>query len=451
MMNRNHLHKALFLMLASTALSLYAQDVWDVDRCMEYAVNHNHTVRQRELELQNNRLDELQAIGNFLPGTSGGVQAQYNYGRNINPETNTYNNIKTFNNHYYLESSLPLFRGGSLINQVRQTRINVLMGKAALQEERDHTALGTFQAFIQALYCQGTVRMARQKLAESDSMLYKTRIQEEIGLKGQADVAQMEAQQATDAYNLTKQQNLYAAAMLDLRQKMNFPVGEELVLDSTILDSSVFADSKLPAVGKDEAVRAALQTNPTLRKSAMNAKAMKIGQYIAWGNALPSISMFGGISTSYYKELHKTTYPSFRDQWKNNYGYYFGFTLRIPVLNNLKSYTNVKKARYHYRIAREQFEEQQAELRKLVEQAVADREGYLKESMQMEKKATSDSIAYRVTKRKYEEGLMTSLDVQNNAATWSESRTNLLQSKLTYFLKCRLVNYYSGEELIKRK
>ena len=111
----------------------------------------------------------------------------------------------------------------------------------------------------------------------------------------------------------------------------------------------------------------------------------------------------------------------------------------------------MKKARYHYRIAREQFEEQQAELRKLVEQAVADREGYLKESMQMEKKAASDSIAYRVTKRKYEEGLMTSLDVQNNAATWSESRTNLLQSKLTYFLKCRLVNYYSGEELIKRK
>lgn len=44
---------------------------------------------------------------------------------------------------------------------------------------------------------------------------------------------------------------------------------------------------------------------------------------------------------------------------------------------------------------------------------------------------------------------MTSLDVQNNAATLLESETNLLQSKLTYLLKCRLVDYYKGKELIR--
>ena len=85
----------------------------------------------------------------------------------------------------------------------------------------------------------------------------------------------------------------------------------------------------------------------------------------------------------------------------------------------------------------------------MVEQAVMDREGYLKESIQMEKKVASDKLAYQVTKRKYEEGLMTSLDVQNNAATWLESQASLLQSKLTYYLKCRLVDYYQGESIIK--
>ena len=67
----------------------------------------------------------------------------------------------------------------------------------------------------------------------------------------------------------------------------------------------------------------------------------------------------------------------------------------------------------------------------------------------MEKKAASDSLAYHVTRRKYEEGLMTSLDVQSNAATWLESETLLLQSKLTYIMKCRLVDYYKGEEIIR--
>lgn len=80
-------------------------------------------------------------------------------------------------------------------------------------------------------------------------------------------------------------------------------------------------------------------------------------------------------------------------------------------------------------------------------QAVQDREGYLKESIQMEKKVSSDSLAYHVTRRKYEEGLMTSLDVQNNAATLLESETLLLQSKLTYLMKCRLVDYYKEKKL----
>ena len=40
--------------------------------------------------------------------------------------------------------------------------------------------------------------------------------------------------------------------------------------------------------------------------------------------------------------------------------------------------------------------EQKLELRKLVEQAVMDREGYLKESIQMEKKVASDKLAYQV-------------------------------------------------------
>ena len=69
----------------------------------------------------------------------------------------------------------------------------------------------------------------------------------------------------------------------------------------------------------------------------------------------------------------------------------------------------------------------------------------------MEKKVTSDSIAYRVTRRKFEEGLMTSLDVQNNASTLLESQTGLLQSKLTYVMKCRLVDYYKGEEIIRNE
>ena len=127
-------------------LEAAAQEVWDVDRCMNYAVQHNRTVRQRELEADNARLDRMKAIGSFLPGVTAGTSVQYNFGRSVDPETNTYNTLSTFNNGYSMEASMPIFRGGGLVNEVRRAKAAWLMGKAAWQEAKDNTALETFQA-----------------------------------------------------------------------------------------------------------------------------------------------------------------------------------------------------------------------------------------------------------------------------------------------------------------
>ena len=441
----------LLFLAVGCGLAATAQEAWDVDRCMSYAVKHNRTVKQRRLEADNYRLDRLKAIGNFLPGISASAGVQYNFGRSVDPETNIYNNVSTFNNSYAAEASMTLFRGGSLVNEVRRSKAALLLGKAALQEAQDNTALETFQAYIDALYYYGTIRLAEKKLAESDSLLYKTRRQEELGLKGRADVAQMEAQQATDAYNLTHQRNLYETAMLTLKQKMNYPAGDSLLLNTDILDIQTFESIRLTDEHPQDVLRIALSVNPTLRQSEMNKQVARMNRKIAWANVLPTISFYGGISSSYYKELHNHDYPDFKTQLDNNLGEYFGVTMSIPIFNRMSGSISLRQARNNYRIACEQYEAQKEELQKLVQQAVQDREGYLRESIQMEKKAASDSLAYHVTRRKYEEGLMTSLDVQNNAATWLESETLLLQSRLTYVMKCRLVDYYKGENIIKVK
>lgn len=441
----------LLFLAVGCGLAATAQEAWDVDRCMSYAVKHNRTVKQRRLEADNYRLDRLKAIGNFLPGINASAGVQYNFGRSVDPETNIYNNVSTFNNSYAAEASMTLFRGGSLVNEVRRSKAALLLGKAALQEAQDNTALETFQAYIDALYYYGTIRLAEKKLAESDSLLYKTRRQEELGLKGRADVAQMEAQQATDAYNLTHQRNLYETAMLTLKQKMNYPAGDSLLLNTDILDIQTFESIRLTDEHPQDVLRIALSVNPTLRQSEMNKQVARMNRKIAWANVLPTISFYGGISSSYYKELHNHDYPDFKTQLDNNLGEYFGVTMSIPIFNRMSGSISLRQARNNYRIACEQYEAQKEELQKLVQQAVQDREGYLRESIQMEKKAASDSLAYHVTRRKYEEGLMTSLDVQNNAATWLESETLLLQSRLTYVMKCRLVDYYKGENIIKVK
>lgn len=446
-----NIRKSIGVLLCLCSLSAAAQEKWDIDRCMAYAVEHNRTVKQRRLEADNYRLDRMKAIGQFLPGVSGSVGAQYSFGRSVDPATNTYISQSTFNNGYAMEASMPIFQGGSLINQIRRSKANLLLGKAALQEARDNTALETFQAYIDALYYYGTTRLAEKKLLESDSLVYKTKRQEMLGLKGMADVAQMEAQQATDAYNLTRQRNLYETAMLTLKQTMNYPVEDTLVLDTRLIEVSAIDQIQLTQDKAADIFRLALYTNPTLRQAEMNREAARMSRKISWSSLFPTISIFGGISSSYYKELHQSGYQNYANQMKNNFGSYFGISMSIPIFGRLQGGAGLKQAKNNYLIASQQYEAQKEALQKLVMQAVQDREGYLKESLQMEKKVASDSIAYRVTRRKYEEGLMSSLDVQNNAATLLESQTGLLQSKLTYVMKCRLVDYYKGEEIIRNE
>ena len=71
---------------------------WSLDDCMAYAVEHAVDVKREVVNTRQRKQDYQKAIADFLPSVSGAVQGQYAWGRNIDPETNTYNNVTTFNN-----------------------------------------------------------------------------------------------------------------------------------------------------------------------------------------------------------------------------------------------------------------------------------------------------------------------------------------------------------------
>lgn len=174
---------------------------------------------------------------------------------------------------------------------------------------------------------------------------------------------------------------------------MNFPIEEALLLDTCLLEQSTLEQEQLTIEHADNVFRLALNCNPVLKQVEMQKQSANMDRKISWSSFVPSISLYGGISSSYYKELHQTGYPPFHTQFENNFGSYFGISMSIPIFNRLSGIANMRQARNNYRIAAEQYEAQKEELQKLVQQAVQDREGYLKESIQMEKKVASDSLA----------------------------------------------------------
>lgn len=444
------LTSVLSFSLATVAMA--QEKLWTMDECMHYAVENSPKVKKQAYTSDSYKAELNSAVASFFPSMSANVGADYNFGRSVDPGTNTYNNVSTFNNKYSLNVSIPIFNGGQLINQWRMAKANRQLGMNDVQKEKDDLAINTMEAFMNVVYYRGTVKLAAEQLEENSRILYRTKRQEELGLKGKADVAQIEAQVAANDYNLTHQQNLYDAAVLTLKQNMNFPSDMGLDVDTLLLDQSYVAMME----SIDEIYDYASENNPTAMQAKLQLKASKMQYLVYKGRLLPTISFSAGVSTNYFENLkvdktaenYKPT-SSFSNQFTNNRGEYIGFSLSFPLFDGLSRLTNLRKARNNMRIAQEQETEVLRQLQTAIEQAVLDREGYAKETIQMQKKADADAIAYQVTFRKFEEGLMSPIDLQTSANTLLLSKADLLQRKLMYLMKCKLVDYYKGKPLIE--
>ena len=417
-----------------------------MQQCMQYAVQHNHEVKQAELELDNYKASKTGAIGNFLPYVDAGIGAQYNFGRAIDPETNGYTDVSTFYNGYSLSASLPVFDGFSRLHALKAAKASELMGRASLRQRQDQTALDVLQAYTSVAYYDGLVKMAEEKVEETLLLLKQVKVLEEVGRKSAADVAQVESQQAEADYELTRQQNLYASAILELKKAMNYPLSDSLSLEY------------IPNVGTFDS-RCGNNSFPTWEKNLDNERhpELQVARYRMqtskheWHQAraslYPSLSLSAGLSTTYYKTLHNDAAETFRNQMKNNMGEYLGVSLNIPLFNRLQTLTSIRKAKNNYKIAQEAYDQKQLELAKLSTEAWNDWQGYQKQTIQMEKKVEADSIAYQLTRRQFEEGLATAIDLHTTSAQLLNSKATLLQCQLMAMVKEQLVRYYKGETI----
>ena len=404
--------QALIILLAIAAKQVAAQNDWTMQQCIQYAVEHNHEVKQAELKLDNYKAQKTNAVGSFLPYVDANIGAQYNFGRAIDPETNGYTDVSTFYNGYQLSASLPVFDGFSRLHALKAAKASELMGKSTLRKQQDQTALSVLQAFANVAYYDGLVKMADEKVEETTLLLKQTRLFEEVGRKSAADVAQVESQEAEAHYELTRQQNLYASALLELKKAMALPLSEELRLTK---GKSFGKDNSGVELGMAEANSSLSTLHPELQTAQYQVQASKHEWRQARASLFPSLSLSAGLNTTYYKTLHSETAASFRNQLKNNMGEFVGATVSIPLFNRLQTITNIRKAKNNYRIAQEALKQKQLELEKLSREAWQDWQGYLKQTVQMEKKVEADSIAYLLTKRQFEEGLSTAIDLHTTS------------------------------------
>ena len=135
--------------------NLKAQDTvtMDLKACMRYAVEHSSKVRIQEANNRDAQIDRRDAILNaFTPEVSGSTSAYYNFGRSIDPETNTYSLVTSFHNGYSLSGGIVLFNGFQAVNNLKITKTAQQMGLTKAQQVEDQICLATMEAYCNVLY-----------------------------------------------------------------------------------------------------------------------------------------------------------------------------------------------------------------------------------------------------------------------------------------------------------
>ena len=84
---------------AGSRESTVIPDKMTLRQCMEYAVEHSARVKVAQADLSDTRVERREAVlKTFTPQVSASSYGYYNWGRSVDPETNTYSNIKSFHN-----------------------------------------------------------------------------------------------------------------------------------------------------------------------------------------------------------------------------------------------------------------------------------------------------------------------------------------------------------------
>lgn len=437
--------------LILTALSAKAQESMTLRECMEFAVSNSTQVRIQQANTDDARLDRRNAIlAAFTPTIDAGGNAYGSWGRTIDPKTNTINDDPYFKNAWSAQASIMLFDGFSAVNNIKIAKTALEIGYSRDQQEEDKVCLATMEAFFNVLYYTELVNILQKQVDNATASVKLASRQEELGTKGHADVVQMKADLADKQYELINATNERENAKITLEDVMFWPIDEELVIDTDIESLDAINGGGTEILSVDDIVGNAMASLPAISIARDNIKKAQKSFDTAKWRTLPRISLDAGWNTNYYTYPGKEGYTSI-NYWtmlSGNAGEYVQVSLKIPIYDKLNRATEIKKKKNALSRANLEYDKTVRDVEAEIHKAVQDRDGAEAAMFQAQRRSEVQDEAYRLNSRKFEQGLISSIEFNTASANFLKAEAEYLYARLKYQLKRRVVSYYNGVRYI---
>lgn len=464
------------LLIMGSGAGLYAQSVpWSLEKCVNYALQNSLRIKQTQAFVRDGELSVKQSQLSRLPSLNASASGGSQFGRTIDPFTNTFDTRTISFNSIGLSAGVPLFTGGRINAGIHQSKLELEARKYDLENTANTLALEVARAYLTILLAQEQLDNAQRQLTLSEQQLDQTDKLIRAGALPPNDRLDVLAQIARNEQVVVEIRNAVNSAYLGLRQLMELPAEETLAIERPQIDVPEEVDEatfSFPMV-----FSSAMGTQPQIKAGDIRLKSAAEGITIARSGMLPTLSLGGNLNTAFSSVAQRvkafttvrqsqtvfingqaviieTDVPSaeleqipYFNQLNNNFGQSFGLSLSVPIYNNHRNNIAVERARLGVLNQELQNKQQQQLLQTAVQQAINDALAAREAWMAGRKAVEAAQMAFDNAQKRFDLGAINALQYSTARITLDSAQVDLIRAKYQYLFNLKNVEFYMGKPM----
>ena len=453
--------KTVFFIVCSLfCVGMYAQDTkkWTLEECISYAIEHNIDIRQRELYKQNAAIDVNTAKMSLLPNLNANVGQNWSFGRGLT-EKNIYENQTLSNTGLGISSSIPVFTGFRISNEIEKSKLDLEAAVQNLEKAKEDLSLNIASLFLQVLFNGELLKINEEQLSLSKSQVERTENLVDVGKVPESQLFDIKAQVAKDEVSVTQARNNLQLSLLDLAQ--NLELERNTSFDVAIPElGDVFGNNIQSILPPANIYDNAVGFKPQVKEQELRTESAKKTLKIAQSGYMPTLSLGLNYNNWYYynytMEGRKIENPidpanpttwhneSFSNQIKNNGGESVSLNLNIPIFNRFAVRNQVKAAKLNIENQQLTLENVKKTLFKEIQtaylNAIAAQEKYHSSIKSVE--ASQESFKY--AQERYQLGKSSVFEFNEARTKLIQSLSEQIQSKYDFIFRSKILDFYNG-------
>lgn len=422
---------------------MFGQDVakkekWTLEDCIQYAKEKNITIQSAALDQNSAEVNYSQSKSSRWPNLTGSASQSLSNGNTIDPITSDYVAQQIHSTSLGLNTSVTLFQGNQVNNQIKQNKFQVDQNSMYVKEAENNVVLSIVEAYMQALYSNDGVTIALKNLESSQKQMEVAKARFEAGSVAKKDYTDAVSQVATNKYSLIAAQNTYDLQLLTLKQLLELEPEDAFEIETTVNNLVV---NELP--DKIEVYTNALAQIPEIQASKLGIAISEKDLDIAKGTFLPTLTLSGSLGSGYTS----TQNLGFADQLDLNFNQRVGLSLSIPIFNRNQSKSQVQNAKISIEKSKIEYRTVQKELYKKIETAWQNAKASLEQTEQAIAAKEAAQESYTLAQKKYELNALSTSDLVVAQNTLTNAEQNYFQAKYLSILYTQLLQFYQSNEI----